>query len=162
MEAWDALVQQSSKAWKFTAGGTPYLPTAKRSAGYVFCVQDASGWAVWAREQDIRGPGALVSKLANAPDLELAMAVAEDEAQERGGDVGALLADKNRPWRKARPTEAALAQARRVLMPQEIERVMASKAGGKAGNLSDLIDKVTASRVLDPVVVKIKERGSRS
>lgn len=163
VEQWDPLVQASSKAWKYTVGGTPYLPTAKKQAGYVFLVQDASGaWQVWSREigrLPARQNRAYVSRLATAPDLELAMAVAEDEAQERGGDVGALLADKGRAWRKGKPTEKALAEARRLLDPADIDRIMSSKAGGKAGKLSDLIDRVTASRTLDPVTVKIKERG---
>jgi superfamily II DNA or RNA helicase len=165
VERWDPLVQASSKAWKYTAGGVPFLPTAKRTEGYVFLVERAGAWEVWARERrEVLATGGpyRVSKLATAPDIELAMAVAEDEAQERGGDVGALLADKGRPWRKGRPTDAALAEARRELDPKVIERIMSSKAGGKAGKLSDRIDIVKATRVLDRVVGKIKERGSKA
>jgi superfamily II DNA or RNA helicase len=160
VEAWDPLVQASSKAWKYTEAGAAYLPTAKHGQGYVFIVQDTSGWGVWhygpapGRTDRMR-----IHRLATAPDLELAMALAEDEAQDRGGDVGALLADKGRAWRKGRPTEAALAEARRRLDPREIDRIMNSKAGGKAGKLSDLIDKVTATRHLDPQVARIRERG---
>lgn len=163
VEQWDAMVQASSKAWKYTNGGTPYLPTRKRAEGYVFCVQDISTWTVWTRERGTRNdPRSLVTKLATAPDLELAMAIAEDEAQERGGDIGALLADKNRPWRKGKPSEAAINEARRLIFDQrEIEKILSSKASGKAGKLSDLIDRVVASRVLDPNVQKIKERATR-
>jgi superfamily II DNA or RNA helicase len=168
VERWDPLVQASSKAWKYTAGGVPFLPTAKRTDGYVFLVERAGAWDVWAREGGAMttistgAKLARVSKLATAPDIELAMAVAEDEAQERGGDIGALLADKGRPWRKGVPTGKALAEARRELDPAVIERIMASKASGKAGKLSDQIDIVKATRVLDRVVVKIKERGSKA
>jgi superfamily II DNA or RNA helicase len=160
VEAWDPLVQASSKAWKYADAGAAYLPTAKHGQGYVFIVQDASGWGVWNYGPAPGRAGQMrIHRLATAPDLELAMAVAEDEAQERGGDVGALLADKGRAWRKGKPTEAALAEARRRLDPREIDRIMNSKAGGKAGKLSDLIDRVTATRHLDPQVARIKERG---
>lgn len=160
VERWDPLVQASSKAWKYTTAGAAYLPTAKHGQGYVFIVQDASGWGVWNY-----GPAPVkgkmrIHRLATAPDIELAMAVAEDEAQDRGGDVGALLADKNRPWRKGMPTDAALIEARRLLDPGVVDKVMASKASGKAGKLSDLMDRVTASRRLDPQVAKIRERVS--
>jgi superfamily II DNA or RNA helicase len=165
VERWDPLVQASSKAWKYTAGGVPFLPTAKRSDGYVFLVERGGQWDVWYRGLTgarTRPEGYRVSKLATAPDIELAMAVAEDEAQERGGDIGALLADKGRAWRKGKPTEKALAEARRELDPAVIERIMTSKAGGKAGKLSDQIDIVKATRILDRVVGKIKERGSKA
>jgi hypothetical protein len=88
------------------------------------------------------------------------MALAEDEAQERGGDIGALLADKTRPWRKAVPSLEAIAEARRAGVDEAaIARVLSSKASGKAGKLSDLIDTVVASRVLDGNAAKIKERA---
>jgi superfamily II DNA or RNA helicase len=162
VEQWDALVQASSKAWKYTAAGVPFLPTMKRGNGYVFIVETPRGHEVWTRKATAangRTP-ALVSRLATAPDLELAMALAEDEAQERGGDIGALLADKTRPWRKAVPSLEAIAEARRAGVDEAaIARVLSSKASGKAGKLSDLIDTVVASRVLDGNAAKIKERA---
>lgn len=158
VEQWDALVQRSSKAWKYTAAGVPFLPTAKRSQGYIFIV----GSEVWYRSPFGKpGNPFKVSRLATAPDPELAMALAEDEAQERGGDIGALLADKTRPWRKAVPSMEMMSEARRVGVDErEIQKILASKASGKAGKLSDLIDKVQASRVLDRLVDKIRERGA--
>lgn len=163
VEAWDALVQASSKAWKYTAEGTPYLPTAKRSAGYVFLVERSTGWQVWAREKFPLGGHSTAHRvrgLATAPDLELAMAEAEDMAQEMGGDIGALLADKGRAWRKSIPSHQMIEQAARVGVPYaEVQKIITSKAGGKAGRLSDLIDRVTASKALDHNVRKIKERG---
>jgi superfamily II DNA or RNA helicase len=165
VERWDPLVQASSKAWTYTEGGVPFLPTAKRSQGYVFLVEVAGAWEVWGRE--VGGPKgrpglAYVARMGSAPDLELAMAVAEDEAQERGGDVGALLADKGRAWRKAKPSEELIREAVRAGVPsRDIERVLASKASGKAGKLSDLVSRVKASKALDHNAVKIKERGSK-
>lgn len=159
VEQWDAIVQQSSKAWKFTEAGVPFLPLRKRSGLYVYVVDTPAGHEVWSRMQ-VAGRKAHNAKLATAPDLELAMALAEDEAQERGGDIGSLLADKTRPWRKAVPSVDMLNEARRVGVPEAaIAKIMASKAGGKAGKLSDLIDTVAASRVLDGNVTKIRERA---
>lgn len=163
VEQWDAIVQRSSKAWKYTVDGAPYLPTAKRSQGYVFVVQVHSDeWGVYAFGHNPRYGRSGAWRVATAPDMELAMALAEDEAQERGGDIGALLADKTRPWRKKVPSMEALAQARRVgIAESEIKKILDSRSAGKAGKLSDLIDKVIASRVLDPNVRKIRERGSK-
>lgn len=156
VEAWDEMVARSSKAWKYTTGGVPFLPTAKRGQGYVF----VAGNEVWAREYDIARAEYRVRRVATAPDLELAMALAEDEAQERGGDIGALLADKTRAWRKAVPSQDMQDQARRVgVSESDIARILSSKAAGKAGKLSDLIDKVTASAVLDRTAAKIRERA---
>jgi superfamily II DNA or RNA helicase len=163
VEAWDMAVQASSKAWAYTDGGVPFLPTAKRGQGYVFCVQDTSGtWGVWSRvaTADPLGP-TLVQRWGGAPDLELAMAVAEDVATDLGGDVGALLADKTRPWRKAVPSAEMQAEAQRLGLGKELIKIMEQRAGGKAGKLSDLINRVKASKVLDRVAVKIKERGSK-
>ena len=158
VEQWDALVQRSSKAWKYTAGGAPYLPTAKRQAGYVFIVERGGQWLVFARSPWESGSHR-TERVAAAPDLELAMAIAEDEAQERGGDIGALLADKGRAWRKGVPSAAAQQEAQRLGLGRELIQIMESRASGKAGKLSDLIDKVTASRVLDPIVARIKARS---
>jgi superfamily II DNA or RNA helicase len=164
VEQWDAMVQASSKAWKYTAGGTPFLPTAKRSQGYVFVVDTVAGWEVWVREP--ADPASLwaargfrVAHLSTAPDLELAMAAAEDEAQERGGDIGALLADKTRPWRKGVPSTEMQTHAQRLGLGKELIHIMEGRAAGKAGKLSDLISKVEASKVLDPNVQKIRERA---
>jgi hypothetical protein len=165
VEQWDAMVQASSKAWKHTDGGVPFLPTAKRGEGYVFITPVGDHWTVWAREPDqthhIKRERFRTMPCATAPDLELAMALAEDEAQERGGDIGRLLADKGRAWRKAMPSPEMTGLARRVGVPEkEIGRILTQRAAGKAGKLSDLIDKVMASRVLDGIATKIRERAS--
>jgi superfamily II DNA or RNA helicase len=159
VERWDAVVQASSKAWKFTAAGVPFLPTKKRSEGYVFVLETGQEWVIWYRWVMGSSRKALVRKLATAPDLELAMALAEDEAQEHGGDIGAMLADKSRAWRKAVPSQDMQAQARRLGLGAELEKILATKAAGKAGKLSDLMDKVQATKVIDPVVIKIRARS---
>lgn len=164
VERWDEAVRRSTKAWKYTAGGVPFLPTAKRGQGYVFVTPVDDHWTVWAREYDYMRPVGQQFRTmpcATAPDLELAMALAEDEALEQGGDIGALLADKTRAWRKAVPSPEMVSMARRCGVPDgEISRILTSKAAGKAGKLSDLIDRMMASQVLDPIAQKIRERAS--
>lgn len=156
VEEWDLAVQASSKAWKYTQAGAPFLPTAKRSKGYVFVV-GSSVYVYGSHPHDPRRVGA--RRLATAPDVSLAMALAEDEAQERGGDIGALLADKARAWRKAVPSVDMVGMALRSGVTQaQVDRILAQRAAGKAGKLSDLTDSLLASRVLDPIVRKIEER----
>ncbi len=157
VEEWDLAVQASSKAWKFTEAGAPFLPTAKRNAGYVFVV-GSKVYHYGPHPKDKRRMGA--RRLTEAPDSSLAMSVAEDYAQEFGGDIGALLADKGRPWRKQVPTVDMVAMALRSGVPQrDVDRILAQRASGKAGKLSDLTDRVLASRILDPIVTKILERA---
>lgn len=165
VERWDAAVQSSAKAWKYTAGGVPFLPTAKRGEGYVFIVRTAAGWDVRAARREARGMAGKYRTAVHAPsvtvapDLELAMAAAEDAAQERGGDIGRLLADKARPWRRKIPSAEQIAEARRVGVPDKVmAALVSSKAGGKSGRLSDLIDITVASRTLDPIAQRITER----
>jgi superfamily II DNA or RNA helicase len=157
VEEWDLHVQASSKAWKFTRGGAPFLPTAKRNAGYVFVV----GSVVYAYGPHPKNKNRMgVRRLVTAPDSSLAMSVAEDHAQELGGDIGALLADRNRPWRKQVPSVEAVQTALRAGVTQaQVDKILGQRAAGKAGKLSDLTDTVLASRVLDPMVNKILERA---
>lgn len=156
VDEWDLKVQQSSKAWKFTKMGAPFLPTAKRSQGYVFVV-GSDVFLYGPHPSNPRRMGA--RKVGSAPDASLAVALAEDEAQERGGDIGALLADKGRPWRKAVPSMDMQAMALRSGVSQkELDRIMSDRASGKAGKLSDLTDRMIASKLLDPIVVKIQKR----
>lgn len=164
VERWDAAVQASSKAWKYTAGGIPFLPTAKKHHGYVFVVERDKEWTIWyyGPRPDlfmVRGQarqGMRTEKVGAAPDLELAMSLAEDIAHDKGGDIGRLLADKNRAWRRAVPSEEMIEYAQRLGI--NVVPILENRKGGKAGRLSDLIDRVVASRVIDPVAVKIKER----
>lgn len=156
VEEWDLAVQASSKAWKYTRAGAPFLPTAKRSKGYVFVV-GSTVYVYGPHPKDRRRYGA--KRLAVAPDVSLAMALAEDEAQELGGDIGALLADKGRAWRKAVPSVDMVGMALRSGVTQaQVDRILAQRASGKAGKLSDLTDSLLASQVLDPIVKRIGER----
>lgn len=156
VEEWDLAVQASSKAWKYTAAGAPFLPTAKRSRGYVFVVDST----VWHYGPKPGHPGQFgARRIGHAPDLSLALALAEDEAQNRGGDIGALLADKGRPWRKQVPSVDMVGMALRSGVTQaQVDRILAQRSAGKAGKLSDLTDTLLASRVLDPIVAKIGAR----
>lgn len=153
----DPLVVRSSKVWRTTRHGTPFLPISK-DGEYVFIV----GTSVFVYENAeglkyVRGKTRTVRLHKDLPDLELAMAIAEDEAQERGGDLGRLLADKKRPWRQQRPSEEMLGRAYQLGLRAEVDKIMSARAGGKAGKVSDLISKVIATRALEPMVERIKE-----
>jgi superfamily II DNA or RNA helicase len=148
----DPLVARSSKVWRHTKHGTPFLPISK-DGEYVFVV----GTSVWTLV-DVDGQQRMAKRLhKDLPDLELALSVAEDEAQERGGDLGRLLADKGRAWRKDRPSTDMQMFAERLGLKAELDKIMFSKQGGKAGRLSDLISQVQATRALEPMVKRIKE-----
>lgn len=145
----DPLVAASSKAWGKTLGGALFLP-----AGPDNYVAVLPGYRVALVGR--RGSGWMLHR--DIPDVELAMQLAEDAAIDHGGDMGRLLADKSRAWRKGVPTDAAKDRALRLGLGKDLERIMASRSAGKAGKLSDVIDRVTASRVIDPVVSRVKER----
>jgi hypothetical protein len=154
----DPLVTRSSKVWRKTKGGTFFLPISKQQE-YVFVV----GTSVFAYQDAsklgyVRGQMRIVRLHKDLPDLDFALSVAEDEAQERGGDLGKLLADRNRPWRKQVPSGEMLARARQLGVGAEVDRIMADRAGGKAGKVSDLMARVIASRAIDPMVERIKEK----
>jgi superfamily II DNA or RNA helicase len=154
----DPLVRRSSKVWKRTKGGTFYLPIGK-DGQYVFVV----GTSVFLRQDAYPMTGWRTVRLhKDLPDIELALQVAEDEATDRGGDVGALLADRDRAWRKGIPSAEMQAYAQRLGLGGELIRIMEARAGGKAGRLSDLISMVEATRALDPMVTKIKEKVGES
>jgi superfamily II DNA or RNA helicase len=152
----DPLVARSSKVWQRTKGGVWFVPISTNRE-YVFLV-DADIFALTRDAGRVR-----VSKIGEAPDVELAMQVAEDEATERGGDLGALVADRTRPWRKRVPEADGkmLARAGRLGLSGEVDRIMKAKTGGKAGKVSDLIRRVEASRSIDPMVIKIKKLGEQ-
>jgi superfamily II DNA or RNA helicase len=150
----DPLVARSSKVWTKTKGGALFIPADK--GAWVFLAPDTEGLSVAYVD---RAGGRRVFR--RVPDTELAMSMAEDFATDHGGDIGRLLADKDRAWRKGVPSEDAKAEALRLGLEKELARIMAGKASGKAGKLSDLISTVKASRVIDPVIEKIKVRTGR-
>lgn len=152
----DPIVARSSKVWARTKGGHWFLPISDQRE-YVFLL----GNEVWLRERDTASPtdGMWTRRLhADLPDIELAMQIAEDEATERGGDLGAMLADRSRPWRNKVPSSSMQEYAMRLGLGSEMARIMTSKAGGKAGKLSDLIRRVEASRSIDRAVARINDR----
>lgn len=153
--AFDPLVAASSKAWSKTEGGALFLPAG--SMGYIAILPDVGGYRI--ARVGRQGGGAMLQW--DIPDLELAMAFAEDAAIDHGGDMGRLLADKDRAWRKGVPTDAQKDRAVRMGLGKDLDRIMASKSSGKAGRLSDLMDRKTASKVIDPVVGRVKERMGR-
>lgn len=153
----DPIVSRSSKVWARTKGGTWFLPISK-DREYVFLVDTS----IYLLTRPTPGRGSVVTERLHAdlPDLELAMQVAEDEATERGGDLGALLADRSRPWRKQvpKPGDKMLTYASRLGLGGEVARILSAKTGGKAGKVSDLIRRVEASRSIDTAVTRIRER----
>lgn len=140
----DPLIQRSSKVWHRTKGGTFFLPYGDRA--WVFIVHMDGDWMIYAT-----GPqrNTLVG---SAPDLELAMALAEDTATDLGGNLAALYADKNRAWRKGTPTREQQDFAIRLGLTQQLKAITSERRSGKAGRLSDLIEMTVASRRIDPVV----------
>lgn len=145
----DPLVAASSKAWGKTLGGALFLPAGP--ANYIAILP-----GYWIALVGRYGGGKMLQR--DIPDVELAMALAEDAAIDHGGDMGRLLADKSRAWRKGVPSFEARQRALRMGLGMDLDRILASKSAGKAGKLSDVIDRVTASKVIDPVVSRVKER----
>lgn len=145
----DPLVAASSKAWGKTLGGALFLP-----AGPDNYIAILPGY--WVALVGRYGGGKMLQR--DIPDVELAMALAEDAAIDHGGDMGRLLADKTRAWRKGMPSDAAKDRAIRKGLGKDLERIMAGKSAGKAGRLADVMDRKDASLVIDPVVSRVKER----
>jgi len=157
----DPIVAARSKVWARTKGGYWFLPISK-DREYVFLMDDPDGNTdIYVLTRDAFGENGRVGRThSGLPDRELAFSLAEDEAAERGGDVGALLADRTRAWRKQvpKPGSPMLAYASRLGLDGEVQRIMSAPAGGKAGKVSDLIRRVEASRSIDKAVQRIKER----
>lgn len=161
----DPIVAARSKVWARTKGGHWFLPISK-DREYVYLSESPDG------DTDIyvlTRPAALplgaprrmhVERVHTVPDQELAFSLAEDEAAERGGDVGALLADRTRAWRKQVPKAGSpmLAYASRLGLDSEVARILGAPAAGKAGKVSDLIRRVEASRSIDKAAQQIRER----
>lgn len=147
----DPLATRSSKVWARTKAGLIFIPVGDRR--YVFI----SGTQIWYYRLDEHLHRAVASKRGlPPPDLELAMAEAERLAEDLGGDLGRLVADKGRAWRKGKPSEAMLGRASQLGLDAQVATIMAARAGGKAGKVSDLITKVLASRALDKFAERIK------
>jgi superfamily II DNA or RNA helicase len=148
----DPLVARSSKVWQRTAGGTWFIPAGDKQ--WVFLAQEDGAWSVM-----VVIPAMGHRHAPGVPDLELAMSVAEDAATDLGGNLTALYADKSRAWRKAVPSGEMQDYAARLGLFDEMGQILTSRKGGKAGRLSDLIDRTVASRRIDPVVARIRGRA---
>jgi len=159
----DPIVSRSSKVWARTKGGHWFLPISDNRE-YVFIPDGDTDIYVLTRQVSHRMQSHVERPRAGLPDLELAMQMAEDEATERGGDLGALLADKTRPWRsqKPKPGDRMLTYASRLGLDGEVKRIMESPAGGKAGKISDLIRRVEATRSIDKAVERINARKAEA
>jgi len=165
----DPIAARRSKVWTKTQGGTWFVPiSAERE--YVFLHERPEGTSIYVLTRPTstvqqaldreRRAVAIDCVHRDVPDLELAMTLAEDVAADLGGDVGALLADRTRPWRnqKPKPGDKILAKAHHLGLTGEVMRIMSASTGGKAGKISDLIRRVEASRSIDKAVERIKER----
>jgi superfamily II DNA or RNA helicase len=159
----DPIVAARSKVWACTKAGHWFLPISK-DREYVFLLDGPDGntdiYVLTRHHVSSAGRSIGVHRVQSVPDQELAFSLAEDEASERGGDVGALLADRTRAWRKQKPGDKMLDYARRLGLATEVDRIMSATAGGKAGKVSDLIRRVEASRSIDKAAQQVKERRS--
>lgn len=161
----DPLAAKSSRAWLETTAGTPFLPAGKEA--YVFLVPAAepNAWTVaWSTKDNRTRRYACNSDRIPAPactcgqrcsgrpgdltehrdmPLDMAMAWAEDLAVDMGANVTDLVS-KKAGWRRkpASTPQKSMADAIGV----------AYGPGIKAGELSDKISKVIASRRIDPIV----------
>jgi superfamily II DNA or RNA helicase len=166
VKEFDPLKAKSSRAWNHTAKGTPFLSAGKEA--YVFLVPGAEpgSWTVaWSTKSSTTRryacgpdripaaycqcgrscsgrPGDLTEHRDMA--LEMAMAWAEDLAVDMGADAEGFSRKKKAPWRKAPAKPAAKDYARTlgIKFPEDI----------RGGELSDQIDKIIASRRIDPIV----------
>jgi len=161
----DPLAARSSRAWNKTNAGIYFLPAGK--SAYVFLVEMSDGWAVaWASKANApyvcqlsahdaeceprHGKrGALTEH--RGMDLEMAMTWGEDLAVDMGADPMETLTKKAAPWRKKPASTQAkgMAQGLGIAFQSDI----------KAGELSDRISKVMASRRIDPVASALIERA---
>lgn len=170
----DPVVQASARAWNRTKDGAYFLNTGTTDADvYVFILPSTDpdadpgtydvAWAThkkgvtyYAPGRPENGRGGEVTEHTGL-SLEMARAWGEDVAEDMGGAAFALLVDKQRGWRKTRPSQAQLDLAVRlgVTVPE----------GASKGEVASLIDAVFASRRVDPIVrwyATHTEKGQKS
>ena len=176
----DPLAQQSSKAWKRTAGGVPFLVAGKDA--YVFLVEKPTGWSVvWAAQSNRInfygcGPeaGVPVRACVHVQPIGSRLVVetnAERHAARRGGvtEHVDLPLDMAMAWAEtfavdlgADPFETLTKKRApwRRGKPSPKAEAMAlglgiDPTGMKAGELSDAIDAVHGSRRIDPLAKRL-------
>ena len=156
----DPLASRSTRNWGKTKGGAYFMPAGK--AAYVFIVDGAVVWCT----RDGR-PYVCPSRMHDARciplhqrrggitehrdlDLETAMGWAEDLAVDMGQDPYETLTSKKAPWRKRKASD----NTRQMGMAQALG--IKVREGMRAGELSDLIDTIMATRVVDAWAPKVR------
>lgn len=172
VKEFDPLKAKSSRAWNHTAKGTPFLPAGREA--YVFLVPgvEPGSWTVAWSTKDSRsrryacGPDGVPAaycvcgrSCSGRPgdltehrdmSLEMAMAWAEDLAVDMGADTADLVSRKKAPWRRKPATtpQKDMARSLGIKFPEDI----------RAGELSDRISKIIASRRIDPIMAVLAKR----
>jgi len=129
------LFGQSRARWLQTDLGVWFLPIDK---SMIFLWPDASGetYRIGVRSMDGRSGGRF---MAGGLDLSMAMGWAEQEAEKINADKGADLVGIGASWRSKRPSPGMLRYA----------VSLGCSGPGNAGQVSDRISRVLASRALD-------------
>ena len=176
----DPLAARSTKVWTKTEAGLYFVPAGedayvflcpgaepstysvawvgkdRRAVRYVCCA-DAPSRRCRCGQREAK-PGGFTEHV--DLDLEMAMAWAEDLAVDMGADPFESLTKKTAPWRRRRATDypKMITKARGlgiVVDPARLEREASKPL--RAGELSDLINKVIATRRIEPVVERVIE-----
>lgn len=158
IEDFDPLARDSDRAWQRTDAGYYFLSSGN---AYVFLVPSVGGepgaydviWCTslnptvaWEARRLGSGPHAGMTEHKGLP-LEQAISWAEDEAIERGGYGTKSLTGKKSAWRRQSPSGAQLNQAR--ILGIDVPEGMSK------GELSQAIDRVKATRRIDPLVAVV-------
>jgi len=182
VEDFDPLQRTGIGAWIQTKGGTYFLPVGKDVYLLIIESEDEPGRfdVAWLTQSPhgfmhMRCPGMQAYVTASracrcgmnhqggqgditehrALPLDMAVSWAEEVLEELGGAAALLLAGLKNRWRKGEPSEAQLAQCRRlgIEVPGTIDRetglgeVLVNK-----GEVADLISTALGSKRIDPVV----------
>jgi hypothetical protein len=178
----DPLAARSSKVWNKTDGGLYFVPAGedayvflmpgtepgsysvawvgkdKRSIRYV-CCSEAPRRKCECGKREAK-PGGFTEHV--DLDLEMAMAWAEDLAVDMGADPFQTLTKKTASWRRRRACDypKLVAKARNlgvVITPEALDPDRHDLPGKpmRAGEMSDAINKVIATRRIEPVVERV-------
>lgn len=145
VKAFDPL--HRDRVWSETPDGTYFMSAG--SEQYIFLGESMTGDpgtydVVWCTK---KGPLVAGSTEHRALPLEDALLWAEDEAIERGGHGTKTLTGRKSAWRRAEPTAAQLSTAANLGI---------NTTGMTKGEVSEAIDKVFATRRIDPFVRRMK------
>ena len=178
----DPLAARSSKIWNKTEGGIYFLPAGEDV--YVFLAPGSgpgSFTVAWCGKErrheryvccgEVPGRtcscGGRVAKRGMFTehadlDLEMAMGWAEDLAVDMGADPYQSLASKGASWRRKRasmyPKMISYGRGLGVKIPAERVDPEATTNVLRAGELSDLINRIQATRRIDPIAEKLSTR----